>query len=204
MFAGPRATLLVVADAHNGAEAAEVAVVTLTDALGADPPPADLGPARLVELLHATEHAIWVETRRHRYPRRGSRTAISLALVTAGRAQWASVGDTAVILRRADAAVLLSTPQPIYLGTAAGPEQLADVLQVGSVDLRPGDGVVLASDGFVDFVGDPATAVDEVTAECAGLSVRSLVAQLVQRAFSGRAGDNVAVAAAFTDVPAVA
>ena len=56
--AGERATLLAVADAHNGVHAAEAAIEEVLSAWGADPPPADVTDVELVTLIHRVNEAV--------------------------------------------------------------------------------------------------------------------------------------------------
>lgn len=188
---GPRATLLAVADGHNGWPATEAAITTIVDALGDDPPPADVADEELVDLFHRAGHAILEVTGRPDAQHASSRTTLVVALVAGRRLQWASFGDSAVYAVSPAAATALARPQHRFVGYPM-PRHAVDVfLERGTMHLTTGAWVVVASDGFVDFARPFPT--DLVAGD---LDAPAVARGLVLAACDGGAGDNVAVAVA--------
>lgn len=192
---GDRAALLVVADGHNGAEASTVAVRTVLDRLGDDPPPADLDDPDLVRLFHAAGQAVRSATAGLGRVRRESRTTLTLALLAGRRLQWASLGDSALFLVGAGGGRELTSPEPRFVGPSLTTGAIDRLLGRGTVEVGHGDWVVLVTDGFTNFVRGavPADAAAAVLRDLhdAGEAVRGLV----DLAGGGGAGDNVAVVA---------
>lgn len=188
---GPRATLLVVADGHNGWPATEAAINSVLSALGDDPPPADLTDAELVDIFHEAGEAVLRVTDGPESVTPDSRTTLVLALIAGRRLQWASFGDSAVYSVTPAAAVALARPQHKFVGYPM-PRGVVDMLlERGTETLTEGAWVIVASDGFVDFARPFPTAL---TAE--GASAAQVARGLVLAACDGGAGDNVAVAVA--------
>lgn len=172
--------LLAVADGHDGSEAAEVAITAiaarlesldLTDTTAALRDLTSAVVARAQERLGATP----------------SRTALSIVLVDGRRVATATFGDTSVILLRAGKARRVSRPAPFL-----GPEVTVDTAAFTAPPVRPGDRVVAATDGLLDFLGRNAlprlAAIDAPDQE-------AWVRAAVEAAFDGGAGDNIAVGA---------
>lgn len=194
---GPRATLLVVADGHGGDVASVVAVDVVLGALGGDPPPADLQDRAVVALYDRANRAVLDAARQHRPPQDSS-TTLALALVARSdgggmRVQWASFGDSAVFLAREVDVVDVARPRMLFVGHPMSTYEVAGRLQRGVEDLpAPDPWVVLASDGFTNFVRDPAGVVATGIERAA--SAKAVAAALVAAACEGGAGDNVAIA----------
>lgn len=188
---GARATLLAVADGHNGWPATEAAVSTVVDALGTDPPPANLADADLVDLFLRASQAVLDVTERPGAQDPDSRTTLVVALRAGNRLQWASFGDSAVYTVSPAAAVPLARPQHKFVGYPMHRQAVDYFLERGTVQLTNGAWVVVASDGFVDFARPFPTAL---FAE--GARPGDVAAGLVAAACDGGAGDNVAVAVA--------
>jgi hypothetical protein len=188
---GPRATLLAVADGHNGWPATEAAITTVVDALGDDPPPANLDDDTLVELFHRASHAVRDVTEAPGFEHPQSRTTLVMALVTRGRVQWASFGDSAVYSVTPGGAAPLSQSQHRFVGYPMPRTAVDYYLDRGTFQLPAGAWVVAASDGFVDFAHPFPTAVFAEHDGAAGIARGLVVA-----ACEGGAGDNVAVAVA--------
>jgi serine/threonine protein phosphatase PrpC len=191
---GPRATLLVIADAHNGATASEVAVNTVLDHIG-DDPPEDLDDADLVSLFARAGSDILAETRARADVRRlESRTTLSLVLVAGRRLRWAALGDSPVLVVDGDRGRELTTASPYFVGWPMGPAQVDCILQRGRLRLTDDAWVVVASDGLANFTltGSTAGAAARVLAQAtdAADGARSLI----DHAFAAGAGDNVATA----------
>ena len=188
---GPRATLLAVADGHNGWPATEAAITTIVDALGDDPPPANVADDDLIDLFHRASAAILDVTGRPNARNPESRTTLVLALVAGRRVQWASFGDSQVYSVSAAAATALARPQHRFVGYPM-PRHMVDVfLDRGTLQLSEGAWVVVASDGFVDFAHPFPTGL-----VADDLDPSAVARGLVLAACDGGAGDNVAVAVA--------
>jgi serine/threonine protein phosphatase PrpC len=170
---GSRADLLVVADAHFGSEASEIAVGHVLAALGDDPPPADLSPADLVALVFGAGVAIQQWAVEPACPNPDSATTLALALVTEHVAQWASFGDSCVIVTAGDEGRRLDTPERAYLGQAFEVEEIEKLLTHGHYERRPGDCVVIGTDGLADAI------------EPGWSTMASLVSAYVERSYGG-------------------
>jgi serine/threonine protein phosphatase PrpC len=193
---GERATLLAVADGHNGVLAPEVAITTVLDELGDDPPP-EPDDAEIVGLFHRAGLAVLAATRDVDDPqRRDSRTTLSLALVSGRRLCWAAMGDSSVLVAEAGQGVELTQADNAYLGSPMAFRRIDRLLQRGRGTLGARAWVALTTDGFANFSPGPSAAAaageilgdpkDGATAAC----------ELIDYAFEGGAGDNIAVAVA--------
>ena len=188
---GERATLLAVADGHNGWPATEAAITAIVEALGDDPPPADMDDDALIELFHRASRSVLDVTEVPGFEHPDSRTTLVMALVAPGRVQWASFGDSAVYSVTADGAEALSRSQHRFVGHPMPRAAVDHYLDRGTFELPAGAWVVVASDGFVDFAAPFPTGVFTEHDEAAGVARGLVVA-----ACEGGAGDNVAVAVA--------
>lgn len=188
---GPRATLLAVADGHNGWPATEAAISTVVDLLGDDPPPANLPDDDWVDLFHRAGEAVLDITGRPGAQDPDSRTTLVVVLRAGRRLQWASFGDSAVYTVSPAAAVPLARPQHKFVGYPMPRHAVDYFLERGTVELSEGSWVVAASDGFVDFARPFPT---QLFTEGAGPG--HIAAGLVTAACDGGAGDNVAIAVA--------
>lgn len=186
---GPRATLLAVADGHNGWPATEAAINTVVEGLGADPPPADLDDAALIDLFHCASQAILEVTTHPDSRNPDSRTTLAVALVAPGRLQWASFGDSAVYRVTAGGAAALSAPQHRFVGYPMPRYAVDHILDRGTAELGEDTWVVVASDGFVDYAQPFPTGLFNGDVDAADAAHG-----LVMAACEGGAGDNVAVA----------
>lgn len=191
---GPRGTLFLCADGHNGYESSDEAVRFLLDELG-DDPTRSLDQDDVVELFHGAHQAVLARTTAEGCPNPDSKTTLCLAQVVGQRLTWASMGDSAVIRTSLEAGETHWVPESFFVGWHGMTRTaLAARLPRGTVELMPGEWIVLATDGFTNFAWaeTPDEAVraqlsPEVTAE-------ELARRLVEAAFEGGAGDNVAVA----------
>ena len=186
---GPRATLLAVADGHNGWPATEAAITRILNSFGDDPPPADVDDDRMVEIFHDASNAILDVTEGPDAENPDSRTTLVVALVAGRRLQWASFGDSAVYSVTGAAAASLAKPQHRFVGYPMPRHVVEMILDRGTVDIPEGAWVVLASDGFVDFAHPFPT---EIIANAT--DPQEVARGLVEAAFDGGAGDIVAVA----------
>lgn len=181
---GGQSVVMAVVDGHFGFLSSEVALSTLHE--------------RIVELLWTApedvrggldEAVVEVGARVSRAvlaAGSGSATALTVAVVSGGRVHIASVGDTvAVKLSRRGRAILLTRSTP-FLGATA-PE-----LHAADARLRPGERLILASDGLTDFLGSSWL---RSLAEQGGMDAPARgVRRLMEAAHAGGAGDHVAVA----------
>jgi serine/threonine protein phosphatase PrpC len=182
---GDRATLLAVADGHHGVAAAEAVIRALVTALGDDPPP-ELDDDGLVRLFHRVNAAALAEGD-------GSRTTLSLALVSGRRLCWAAFGDSPVLVAEAGHGVELNAGGGGFLGSPLATHRVDRLLLRGRGTLGTGAWVVVATDGLSNFTGpDPAGTAAEVLATTPDAATAARA--LVERAFAGGAGDNVALA----------
>lgn len=195
-------TLLVVADAHNGHTAADVAVTYLLDHIHQDAALSDLDQTRLVELFHGVNEAVLSVTRGRADARADSRTTLVLAVLgppdaAGGRdLVYGALGDSSLILAGRDGGSELTVPHHQFVGAPMSRYEVAGRLQHGRVQLPAGTWTVVISDGFTEFVGRSAAAgvvaehlPDDGTPE-------RFVRALIDQAGAAGAGDNVAVAVA--------
>jgi serine/threonine protein phosphatase PrpC len=172
---GPRADLLVVADAHFGSDAAEIALGHVLAVLGEDPPPANLAADELVALAHGAGAAVQRWAADPACPNPASATTLALALVTDETAQWASFGDSCVVVTHGDDGRRLDTPERAYLGQAFEIDEVQKLLGHGRYERRPGDCVVVATDGLSDAI------------EPAWPTMAALLSAYVERAYGAAA-----------------
>lgn len=193
------ASLLVLADGHNGFLSAQTAVREVLRAFGEGPLALDIADQTLVDVFHAAHRAVVRRTGQPDCPTPESRTTLAVALVGPDTGRWASMGDSAVWALERDRAHLLSRPESRFIGYPMDRASLSMSLQAGAVALKHGDAMVLASDGFVDFTDPPDLAVAAAFAK--GSAPERIAHTLVQMAFQGGAGDNVSVAVALAKEP---
>lgn len=196
---GPRAALLVVADGHNGADAAEVAVATVLRAVGSDPRPADLTDVELVDLMDQVNARVRGHAEQLRHPRSRSRTTLLVAWVAdegdRRRIEYAGIGDSALMVVVDGVGRELTRARNRFVGYEMSRYEVAGVLDRGTVTVPAASWVAAVTDGFTNFVG-PAAAAD-VTAELAASATdaAALGTAMIARAGKLGAGDNIAVAA---------
>ena len=187
---GRRATLLAVADGHNGWAATEAAMTAVVSDLGDDPPPR-LSDDELVDLFHRASRAVLDVTERPGFPTPDSRTTLVLALVSTGSVQWASFGDSAVYLVTGASSAQLSQSRHRFVGYPMPRQAVDHLLDRGTLEVAPGSWIVVASDGFADFARPFPT-----TPFAAAEDAEEVARRLVLAACEGGAGDNVAVGVA--------
>lgn len=183
---GPRGRLLAVLDGHNGIEASHAVLDSLTseaeEALAAPP---ELQPPQLLATLvrHATA-AIATATTNAEPPRDRSRTALVLTLVESdGTLTWCSYGDGALVRVRGRRARGLNAPSR-FLGPSSPPPRVAEI------DTKPGDRLVLATDGLADHLG---RSWKRRITKASAKGPEETAGALIKEAHVGGAGDNVAV-----------
>lgn len=189
---GERATALVVADGHNGAISSEVALRIVLDRLG-DDPPADLTDDDLVDLFLAAGDAV-LDATRAADGQRDSRTTLSVALVADHSLRWGAIGDSPIFVTDGAGGRELTEGAHRFVGWPMRRSGVDATLQRGRAPLSPRGWVALTSDGFSNFSLGHAPA--DVVARVLGQSsdAEAGARMLIDHAFEGRAGDNVAVA----------
>jgi hypothetical protein len=224
---GERGALLLAADAHGGAVAAEAAVAHLLERRapawvegveGEGPAPAGWAQAAREALWEAHQA---VREAAYRPDRQGSRTTLALALVCGGRLFVASLGDShAFAVDAHGARDLAAPPEPcpprFWLGSESlTPEQLAERLVAHESPAAGLRCLVLATDGVSERqvgLADPAAATAEAAAAAGAahpeLRALETARGLVERAQAAQrenpSGDNIGVAALWLGEPATA
>jgi serine/threonine protein phosphatase PrpC len=192
--AGPRATLLTVADGHNGDMASEVAVSTVLEFWGYDPPAADLADELVVTTLTAINDAILQRTQDDGSPAPDSRTTLLVAFVTPTRVQWASFGDSALYLAERRGVRRLDTSSNFYAGYLMSAEDVDQRTSRGTIDLDGTSTLVAVTDGLMEFSRDPEVAIATALEESDGGTPVDAARAVALEAFKAGAGDNIAVA----------
>ncbi len=190
---GPRATLLVCADGHNGAFAPNTAVREILAAFGDDPPP----DTDWLELFgHVNETVVAGKGIGAEQP--ASNCVLLAALVTPGRLSWAAIGDGALVVARpgAQRARQLNREAMRFIGYPMNKRALKSTVQHATTDVDADEWVVLVTDGLSEFVAPlrPADVVPRVLATLKPPTAETAARALVDTACSAGAGDNVAVA----------
>lgn len=192
---GDRATLLVVADGHRGHEASRAAVTSVLRRFGQDPPPADLTDDELLDVFHAAGEAVQVATTGLRAPRGESRTTLVVALLSGDRLQWASMGDSSLFVAGNNTGVELTEDTRRFVGQPMSRREVAASLTRGVVEIDPRAWVILASDGYTDYLPAPASPADATRVWLRSVTDPvAAVKTLLDKARVGGAGDNVALA----------
>jgi serine/threonine protein phosphatase PrpC len=198
---GPRADLLVVADAHFGALASELAVARVLETVGDDPPPADLAPVELAQLVFEAGRAVDHGRSAPGCPTPETATTIAIALVTERRVQWASFGDSCIVVTHGEEGRRLDASRRVYLGQAFELEEIGELMSHGTYERREGDCIVLATDGLTDVIAPEWSTMAVLVstyverAYGAGAIVESLVDLALQRGSADAV--TVAVASAY-------
>lgn len=181
--------LLVVADGHNGHRASHVALDHVLDGLGAVLRPADLTDAELVELVAGVDQAI-----ARAVPRGGahSRTTLVVALRTRDTLQWVGVGDSALLVVEAMRARQLDTTTRWFCGDDTPAVTMTRTLARGRAAVSPRAWVVLATDGYTDYLPVARPPADATRGFLRTVTAPDRAADvLLRHARRGGAGDNV-------------
>lgn len=180
-------SLLVVADGHTGVDASHAAVGAVAEAAP------DLmglpGPTLLARLLGVASRAVTAATRDLPRPRNGSATALALTSIGPEGLASAAVADCVSVRLRSGAAEVLTDVGGPFLRGGGGAGDFA----VARHDAHPGDLVVVASDGLIDFLPPPwESSLARIVADAA--DAEEAVRACIGAAGDGGGGDNVAVA----------
>jgi serine/threonine protein phosphatase PrpC len=193
---GSRATLLLCADGHYGVTSSHVAVQTVLDALGDDPPEA-LGDDAWLEVFGAANDAI-LATKGPDSPHPASDTVLIAGLVSPGRLSFGAIGDGALVVCRpgSERGRQLNREAMRFLGQPMNKRAMKNSIQRGTLELEPDLWVVMVTDGLSEFVTPlrPADVVPRVLAMSREGTAEAAAVALVDTACSAGAGDNVAVA----------
>lgn len=188
---GEEATLLVVADGHRGEISSHVAVEMVLDQYR-DGPPADPAEDELVDLFDRIGRRI-LEVTAGVPDGHDSRTTLALAFVSEATLRWAAIGDGPILVVRPGRGPerQLGVQKDRFVGYPMTADAVRSTLLSGRED-RDGAFVAVVSDGVTDFT--PAGVLGLALTDGAGAD--AVARGLLERAFAGGAGDNVAVAVA--------
>jgi serine/threonine protein phosphatase PrpC len=181
--------LLAVADGHNGFDAARSAVAAVHETGQRLLDSEGLAPKELLQRVMASAaDAVRRDIAPLEAPRDASRTALSVAVVTGGRVVAASYGDAAVVRVRRGRTKSITAEHEFLGPTSSTPAS-------GEARVRPGDVIVLVTDGVTDHLGRTPLArlgavLNDVT------EARQSVSDLLALASAGGAGDHLGVALA--------
>jgi serine/threonine protein phosphatase PrpC len=191
---GPRATLLVCADGHSGLTSSHVAVETVLDAVGDDPPPA-LSDGEWLELFARANDAV-VASKGLGSPHPATETVLLTAIVSGRRLSFAAIGDAALVVGGPGLGRgrQLNVEAFQFLGRPMKPRALKKAVQRGSTSLDDGEWVTMVTDGLTEFVAPlrPADLVPRVLARSREGTAEAAAVALVEAACAAGAGDNVA------------
>ncbi len=176
-------TVLAAADGHRGFDAAHAAISAIADSVNADTDtPTDVSLAGLLaKAVEAVRDAIPLLDP----PRNSSETALTVAAIRDGTVATATLGDTGCYIVTRRRAIRIGSPAD-FLTASTDPQ----AVEATTSRISPGSAVILTTDGFLDFVGDP----KRVLRAAASLEPSEAVAELISAAFAGGAGDNIAIA----------
>jgi serine/threonine protein phosphatase PrpC len=151
IVASGRTKLLVVADAHGGCEASELAVASVLDSFGENREPAAEPSEAFLDVIYQAGIAVQRGTSRGDCPHPDSRTTLAFALLTDDAVLWGSFGDSMVIVASALETAELNRRRPAYLGHPFSRAEVSALGQSGRRRLQPGERVILATDGLAEL-----------------------------------------------------
>jgi serine/threonine protein phosphatase PrpC len=193
---GPAGVLLAVADGHRGSAAAVAALRALAgrvpDLLGPDAGAID-GAVRAADFA-AAAHAAVTDRGSGGVGPPPARTALSLVVVTGEAYFTVSYGDTVTAVVRHGRLQTLGVPRE-FLGPALPRDPLAGH-PVERHRRRPGDVLVLVTDGVPDYLGRafPAVVAEVMRVASSERDAMTAARALVSRAGVAGAGDNITAA----------
>jgi serine/threonine protein phosphatase PrpC len=184
--------LLVVADGHNGHRASHVAVETVLDVLGSRLPPADLDDDDLVQVFARVDERI-AQAAPPFGPR--TRTTLVIALRTRQALQWAGSGDSSLLVIGGGSTRALPAQTHWFCGDHQQASVMRESLACGRIALSSQAWVILATDGYTDYIPTPRPPAEATQTFLRGVSRAEQAAEMLMRqARRGGAGDNVSVA----------
>lgn len=190
----PDGFLVAAADGHNGFAAARAAITAIVDEAHTGALTGSTAALRLSAAVEAAEAAVASLSADGGEVQRASRTALSVAVVMDRSLAALTYGDTVVarIPGDNDDAPQMLTGPSAFLG--AGEDRPPSF----NGDVDPGDWILVASDGLVDYLGKRWMAlVTKLIADDA--EPASVANRLVRAACDGGAGDHVSVAVAHVE-----
>ncbi|MBM3696720.1 MAG: hypothetical protein FJW79_12470 [Actinobacteria bacterium] len=185
-----RSTVMAVVDGHQGFDAARAALQAVTRCV-----PLLLGSATgahepaVRHCLAEASRAVVDELSRLEGERRAGGAALSVALVGPGRVTVGSAGDCVAVVLRGSRARVVGRPGPFL-----GDRPISGKGLVAHASLRTGGQLLLATDGVTEFLGRGWRRRVAELAE--GAAPADLAGRLMEAAFRGGAGDNIAVVVA--------
>jgi len=186
--------LLAVADGHDGFDAARAAIGAL-DANAAETLAERDQEAAIRDAVIAAHAAVVAAVTDAEDARADSATTLAVALVAGDRLTVGSFGDSMVAVARDDRLRPINRPSP-FLDAHAD----AAATQISRATLAPGDVVLVATDGLIDFLG-PGGPKSLARALATSNDPGEIARRGVEHAFAGGAGDNVAVAVLLASAP---
>lgn len=183
---GP-AAVLAVADGHNGFDAARAALSATAEQVPflLSREPREAVPA-LRECAAAAVEAVAVAIEGLEGERGQSGTALTVALAWPGGLAVAGLGDCVALVIGKSRVRRVGADAP-FLDAGTSPSHL----RVGRARLHKGDRVLVATDGLRDFLGRGWRR--RLAALAADVGPAGLAQRAIEAAFSGGAGDNLAV-----------
>jgi serine/threonine protein phosphatase PrpC len=183
--------LLVVADGHNGDRSSHVAVAEVMDAFG-DAVPERFDRETVLDAAEAVERRV---SAANAAGGPWSRTTLVVALRTATELWWFAAGDSALTIVSAPRTGPLPATTRWFFGDGLNRAALSRSLATGRIAVPDRAWVVLATDGYTDYLPDRLTVSSATAIAVAGIDEPTdAVRALLDQARRGGAGDNVGVA----------
>jgi serine/threonine protein phosphatase PrpC len=190
-FSGPGGTLVALADGHNGRDSAAIVIAYVAEHLGKEPGPRSLR-GTVTNVIYAAGEAIQREASWKNARAPESRTTFAAAAAHGRDLAFATMGDSALFVCGHGGSRRLDDPKHHFVGYPMTKDEIRERLITGEETLGDGEWVVLVTDGFTDF---PPGAVPRLGGQIdSQRSAEAAVRSLIEAAFEGGAGDNVAAA----------
>lgn len=190
--------LLVVADGHSGKESTELAVASVLTYFADDDVARAWGLDQhvAIEVMGRAHRSVRTFTDRPGSHHPDTSTTLVVALCRGRRLQWAALGDSALFIASVTGARLLNSVRGDrfvghwFMGT---PEPWYD-FDWGEFVLHDGEWVVAVTDGFLDYPRDMRPGKRLVACITDPPAPLLTARRVIETAFAGGAGDNIAVA----------
>lgn len=176
-------TVLAVADGHRGFDAAHAAITAIAAHAAST---VTFAPKIIVrQLVEVAIDAAVADLSAHPSPRDASGTSLTICAIDASSLAAATLGDTSchVATKRRSKRIGGDTP---FLSPVSDPT----TIDIAEKPLGAATAVIVTSDGFTDFAANVGASLRTAATKSAPRGVEHLVAA----AFTGGAGDNIAVA----------
>ena len=176
-------TILAVADGHHGFDASRAAVTAIAQTA----PTATIEPAETIAriLAEAAIRAVAATVPLLAAPRNTSRTSLTICVIADETAAAVTIGDTACYRAARRRATRIGTDSEFL-----SPKTKLASIQTETTQVQRNAAIVVTTDGLIDFAVDPETLIRST----AKLGASDAAERLVEAAFAGGAGDNIAVA----------